>query len=270
MAQEKEERHGAAAKKTSEAADDSIRRSTGTQSRYREPASGGPDTSIPGRRRGRYLIGTRTAPGGRPFAHPQFSMDSVVEYLTHQENVEVLKRIKLGGTQPFMTDGRSVSEVVVAKIDEGKAQRLRAAAPPHLIIERDSLLACADYLSLPARIAPIGTLLPLRSIATEVSIRVTGERDQPLARATVVIDGDGLPAQALTDETGNAPLAFFAATVEAIQTLYIRAAANHWDRLIYAPRLGSATNTVKLRPLSESYPNFPTARLPGWGQRLLV
>ena len=72
MAQEKEERHGAAAKKTSEAADDSIRRSTGTQSRYREPASGGPDTSIPGRRRGRYLIGTRTAPGGRPFAHPQF------------------------------------------------------------------------------------------------------------------------------------------------------------------------------------------------------
>ena len=168
-----------------------------------------------------------------------------------------------------MTDGRSVSEVVVAKIDEGKAQRLRAAAPPHLIIERDSLLACADYLSLPARIAPIGTLLPLRSIATEVSIRVTGERDQPLARATVVIDGDGLPAQALTDETGTARLTFFGGTVEAIQTLYIRAAANHWDRLIYAPRLGSATNTVKLRPLSESYPNFPSARLPGWGQRLM-
>src|SRR5256885_6046004 len=70
-----------------------------------------------------------SAPGGPPFAYPQFSMDGVVDYLSHQENVEVLKRIKLGGTQPFMTDGRSVSEVVVAKIDEGKAQRLRAAAP---------------------------------------------------------------------------------------------------------------------------------------------
>src|SRR5256886_3110381 len=120
-----------------------------------------------------------------------------------------------------------------------------------------------------SRTAPIGTLLPLRSIATEVSIRVIGERDQPLVRATVVIDGDGLPAQALTDETGTARLTFFGGTVEAIQTLYIRAAANHWDRLIYAPRLGSATNTVKLRPLSESYPNFPSARLPGWGQRLM-
>src|SRR6266480_575639 len=269
MAQEKEERPGAAIKKTSEAGDDTMRRTTGTQSRSREPGGGPPDASVPGRRPERFVIGTRTVPGGRPFAHPQFSMDDVVEYLGHQENVEVLKRIKLGGTQPFMTDGRSVGEVVVAKIDEGKAQRLRATAPPHLIIERDSLLACADYLSLPARIAPIGTLLPLRCIATEVSIRVIGERDQPLARATVVIEGSGLPAQALTDETGTARLTFFGGTVEAIQTLFIRSAVNHWDRLIFAPRLGSATNTVKLRPLSESYPNFPSARLPGWGQRLM-
>jgi len=269
MAQEKEERHGAAVKKTSEAADDSIRRSTGTQSRYREPVSGGPDTAIPGRRRERYLIGTRTAAGGRPFAHPQFSMDSVVEYLSHQENAEVLKRIKVGGTQPFMADGGSASEVVVAKIDEGNAQRLRAAAPPHLIIERDSLLACSDYLSLPARIVPIGTVLPLRSIAAEVSVRVIGERDQPLPRATVVIDAGGLPAQALTDETGTARLTFFGGTVEAVQTLFIRAAANHWDRLISAPRLSSGTNTVKLRPLSETYPGFPGARLLGWGQRLM-
>jgi hypothetical protein len=147
-------------------------------------------------------------------------MDNVVEYLSHQENVEVLKRIKLGGTQPF--SGRSVSEVVVAKIDEVKAQRLRSVAPAHLLIERDSLLACADYLSVPARGAPIGTLLPLRSVATDVSIRVIGERDQPLARATVVIEGGGLPAQALTDETGTARITFFGGTVEAIQTLFIR------------------------------------------------
>src|SRR5207248_10936812 len=168
MAQEREERPGAAIKKTSEAGDDSMRKTTGTQSRSREPGGSALDASLPGRRPERYLIGTRTAPGGRPFAHPQFSMDSVVDYLTHQENVEVLKRIKLGGTQPFMADGGSASEVVVAKIDEDQAQRLGAAAPPHLIIERDSLLACSDYLSLPARIVPIGTLLPLRVVPGEV------------------------------------------------------------------------------------------------------
>jgi len=44
----------------------------------------------------------------------------------------------------------------VAKIDEVKAQRLRALAPPNLIIERDSFLACADYQSGTRRVPPIG------------------------------------------------------------------------------------------------------------------
>src|SRR6267378_4095228 len=269
MAQERDERPGAAIRKTSEAGDDSMRRPTATPSRSvpRESGNGGLAASPPGRRRERYVIGTRIAHGGQPFAYPPYSMDNVVEYLSHQENVEVLKRIKLGGTQPF--SGRSVSEVVVAKIDEVKAQRLRSLAPPHLIIERDSLLACADYQSVPARVAPIGTLLPLRSVATDISIRVIGDRDQPLARATVVIDGGELPAQALTDETGTARVTFFGGSTEAIRALFIRAATNHWDRVIPAPRLGSGINTVKLRPLSELYPNFPTARLLGWGQRLM-
>jgi subtilisin family serine protease len=196
-------------------------------------------------------------------------MDDVVQYLGHQENVEVVKRIKLGGTQPFTAEGSSVNEVIVAKIDEGKAQRLRSVAPPYLIIERDALLACADYLSVPTRVMPIGTLLPLRSIATDVVIRVVGERDQPLARATVVIDGGELPAQALTDETGTARITFFGGSTEGVRTLFIRSASNHWDRVIFAPRLSSGINTVRLRPLSELYPNFPSARLLGWGQRLM-
>jgi subtilisin family serine protease len=272
MAQEKDERPGAAVKKTSETGDDSMRRAPGAQNRSpgREPANGGDNAvaaSPPGRRRERYIIGLRTASGGQAIA--QHSMDEVVQYLNRQENVEVVKRVKLGGTQPFTSNGHSVNEVVVAKIDEAKAQRLRALAPPHLIIERDSLLACADYQSVPARVPPIGTLLPLRSVATDISIRVIGERDQPLARATVVIDGGELPAQALTDETGTARITFFGSSTEAIRALFIRSAANHWDRLIPAPRLGSGINTVKLRPLSEFYPHFPSARLLGWGQRLM-
>src|SRR3984893_17579020 len=274
MAQEKDERPGAAVKKTGEAGDDSMRRATGTQSRStaREPANGtdgGLAASSPGRRRDRDIIGTRTAPGGQAITQLQHSMDDVVQYLSRQENVEVVKRIKLGGTQPFTSNGHSVNEVVVAKIDEVKAQRLRALAPPHLIIERDSLLACADYQSAPARVPPIGTMLPLRSVATEISIRVIGERDQPLARATVVIDGGERPAQALTDETRKARIPFFGSSTEAIRALFIRAAANHWDRLIPAPRLSSGINTVKLRPLCEFYPHFPTARLLGGGQRLM-
>ena len=275
MAQEKEERPSVAAKKTSEVGDDAARRTPGVQNRSvpRESGNGGDGgglvASPPGRRRERYIIGTRTAPSGQSMAQPQHSMDDVVQYLTRQENVEVVKRIKLGGTQPFTANGRSVSEVVVAKIDESRAQRLRAVAPPDLIIERDSLLACADYLSAPAHVPPIGTLLPLRSVATDISIRVIGERDQPLARATVVIDAGEIPAQALTDETGTARVTFFGGSTEAVRALFVRSASNHWDRLIPTPRLSPGINTVKLRPLSEVYSNFPTARLLGWGQRLM-
>jgi subtilisin len=276
MAQDKEERPAAAAvRKTGEAGDDSARRPASTQSRTpRESGNGGNNglSATPAaRRRERYIIGTRTS-GAQPFgpARQQHSMNDVVEYLNQQEHVEVIKRINLGGTQPFTAQGSNVNEVVVAKIDPEKAQRLAAIAPPDLIIERDSSLACADYLSIPARVAPpIGTLLPLRSIATEVVIRVVGERDQPLARATVVIGGQGLPAQALTDETGIAHIVFFGDSIEAIHTLFVRPVSNHWDRVIRAPRLESGVNTIRLRPLSDSYPNFPNERLLGWGQRLL-
>src|ERR1700722_16034887 len=274
MAQEKEERPSAATtRKTSESGDDSMRKATGPQRSVPRESGNGGDGELaaapPGRRRERFLIGTRSARAGQARATDQHTMDYGVQYLGHQENVEVVKRIKLGGTQPFTAEGSSVNEVIVAKIDEGKAQRLRSVAPPYLIIERDALLACADYLSVPAQVMPIGTLLPLRSIATDVAIRVIGERDQPLARATVVIDGGELPAQALTDETGTARVTFFGGSTEAVRALFVRSAANHWNRLIPTPRLSPGINTVKLRPLSEVYPNFPTARLLGWGQRLM-
>jgi subtilisin len=278
MAPEKDERTpGGAGRKAGEAGEDSARRTAGqtpgqTRSGLRESSNGGDGglaASHPGSRRGRYLIGLRAARAAPPLTYPTPSMDDVVGYLSRQEGVEILKRIKLGGSQPFTTDGRSAGEVVVAKIDEVRAQRLKTLAPPHLIIEPDSWLDGADYLSLPVRVAPLGTLLPLRAVATEVTVRVVGERDQPLARAMVVIDAGGLPSQALTDDSGMARITFFGGSAEAIRTLFIRPAANHWDRLIAMPRLGAGTNTVRLRPLSEFYPNFPGERLLGWGQRLM-
>jgi subtilisin family serine protease len=268
MAQEKDGRGAAVLRKTDEAADESLRRAAHGRSAPRDAANGTPQPPPSSRRSERYVIGARTviSPG---YVQPQRSMDDVVAYLDRQENVEVVKRIKLGGTRPFTLDGRSVGEVAVATMDEGKAQRLRAGAPPDLIIERDSVLSCADYLPISARAAQIGMLLPLRSVATDVTIRVVGERDQPLAGATVVIEGGGLPAQALTDETGSARMTYFGGSLDEIQTLFIRAAANHWDRVLPAPRLSSGINTVKLRPLSEFYPSFPATRMLGWGQHLM-
>jgi subtilisin family serine protease len=272
MAQEKDERPSGAVKKTSDTGDDAMtKRAAGMQGRpvAREASNGGLIASPPGSRRDRYIIGVRTTPDGQPVALTQHSMNDVVEYLNQQENVEVVKRIKLRGAQPFTAKGGSVGEVVVAKIDRAKAHRLQEVAPPNIIIEPDSLLTCADYVSTIVRLPPLGTLVPLRPAVTDLEIRVLGERDQPLAKATVLVFGRGLPAQALTDETGTARVTFFGDSAESIQTLFVRAPSNHWDRLIDAPRLHSGANTVKLRPLSEVYANFPNERLHGWDQRLM-
>lgn len=278
MAQEKDERAGA--RKSGDAGEETARRTAAPgRAGAREHGGETPGTDSRdsaqgrGRRHERFLIGPRLGRGGQPFGYPQHSMDEVAEYLSHQEDVEVVRRLKLGGPLPFSSQGRSANEVLVAKIEEGKAQRLRAAAPASLIIERDSLLTRAHSQSLTVCAAPVGALLPLRPTASEVTIRVVGERDQPLRGATVVIDVGGLPAglpaQALTDESGTARLDFFGGSVDSIQAVFIRPAADHWDRLISAPRLGPGVNTIRLRALGEFYPNFPGQRLLGWGQRLM-
>jgi subtilisin family serine protease len=276
MAQDKEERPSTANRKTAETSDDMAsakKPATATvrpiQREVESVADNVIAVSMPGRRREQYVIGWRAAASAPPPAYAPHSMDEVVDYLNRQEGVEVIKRVKLGGARPFAAKSDSVDEVVVTRIDESRAQRLREAAPAHLIIERDARLQCADYLAVPSRSTPIGMLLPLQPLATEVSIRVIGENDQPLIRAAVVIDAGGLPAQGLTDESGLARITFFGGSLESIQTLFIRAGANHWDRLIETPRLSPGTNTVKLRSLAEVYPHFPAHKLQGWGQRLL-
>jgi subtilisin len=285
MAQEKDERASASAKKAGETGDDTAKRILGAAGRpmqresQRESGNGGNGNgngnggtapTAPATRRERYLIGARALVGAQAFGNSRQSMDGVVDYLSRQEHIEIIKRIKLGGVQPFAADGGSVNEVVVARIEDSRAERLRAATPAELIIERDAFLNCADSLSIPVHSAALGAMLPLGSVATDLAIRVVGERDQPLAKTTVLIYGLGLPVQALTDETGTARITYFGGPVESVQALCIKPAAGFWDRFVAAPRLNSSgVSTVRLRPLAELLPNFPGEPLVGWGQRLM-
>jgi subtilisin len=265
MAQDKEERSGAGGRRGVE---DEARRVAPAAGRAaaRDVGNGGDAalaSSPPARRRGRYVIGVRAAAG--PAAPGQSSLDALAEYLGRQDNVQVVRRVKLGGA-PALAGARVAGELLVARMSEDKAQHLRASAPG-LLIEPDVELRCAECMPQP--LAALGTLLPLRGRVTELTLRVLGEGDQPLAGASVVIDGAGLPAQALSDESGTARLNFFGGAVDAVRLLLVRAPANHWDRCIAAPRLGTGVNTVRLRPLAELYPHFPAERLTGWGQRLM-
>src|SRR5258708_12662350 len=92
----------------------------------------------------------------------------------------------------------------------------------------------------------------------EISVRVIGEREQPIARASIVVYGAGLPAQAVTDESGMARLSLSGGPVESARAVYVKPAANFWERFIRAPDLnGSSVNTIRLKPLTQPFPNSP-------------
>jgi subtilisin len=267
---EKEERAtttSGAARRVAEAED---RKAAAERTAKHAAAPGIPAERLQGQRRQQYLIALRS-PAPVFAGSPPQSVDAVVEYLGRQEDVELVARVKPASAQPFAPDGSFGQEIVVVRMPAAKAESLRATAQPHIIVEHDGALNLADGVSLPMRaLSGAGALLPLAPNTAELVLRITGERDQPLAHAGVVAYGPGFPVQAVTDQSGTARLSLFGGGPDQVQAIYVKPRANHWERLIVAPELSeSETTTLKLRPLSETFPNFANERLTPWGQRLL-
>jgi subtilisin len=221
-------------------------------------------------RREQYLIAVRSIGSAiTPFQAPQ-SVDAIVDYLKRQEGVEIVARIKPTAAQPFAPNGAFAQEVVVTRIAEGQAESLRAGAQPHIIVERDGLLSMAGGAAIPMRTGVDAQILPLSPVATELSLKIVNERDEPLSRAAVVVYGSGFPVQAVTDEQGGARLILFSGGPASVKAIYVKPAANYWERFIVAPELDdSAPTTIKLRPLVETFPTFPNERAVRWDQRVL-
>src|SRR5207302_5368900 len=153
--------------------------------------------SSPGQatRRQPYLIALRQPNPLFAAAAPQ-SIEAIVDYLGRQEDVEIVARQKPTESQPFSPDGAFAQEIVVARMAEGKAESLLAASQPHIVIERDALLRPAAGLPLPMHAAAANAVLS--PVVGELALRIVGDRDQPLAKATVVVFGAGFPVQAVT------------------------------------------------------------------------
>jgi subtilisin len=216
-------------------------------------------------RRQQYLIALRRLDPG---FQPQ-SIDAVVDYLGRQDDVEIIARQKPAGAQPFAPDGSFAQEIVVARATEPRAENLRLGAQPYCIVERDAPLSPTDGTPVPSRAHPC-SLLPLAPRTGEIALRIMGERDQPVARAAVVVYGPGFPIQAVTDEAGNARFSLFGGGPEQVRAIYIKPQANHWERFVVNPELNeSGATTIGLRSLSETFPRFPQERLVQWGQRLM-
>ena len=229
------------------------------------------------RRKQRYLIGFRALPGMIPS-----QTDPFLERLSQTEGVEIVRRLRARRFQPLAgshtlpnsqpaPDGGAHHEILVARMDEQRGEALRQNAPPHMIVELDAPLGYS-HMTVPELMSwqLAARAMPFPRARREIRVRVLGEADRPLANSVVNLYGPGFPAQAITDSSGQASLQLDAADGTATRAIYVRPAADHWERYIENPLLESGqVNVIRLSSLDRGAGKYPGERPYGWGQHIM-
>jgi subtilisin len=225
------------------------------------------------RRKQRYLIGFRSLPGIMPLPSDPF-----FERLAQMDNVEIIRRLPGNGAQATSLTSNAaaaptpmLTETVVVRMDEQHGEALRQNAPPHIIVERDAPLGYSDMLvPEPLSWQHAVQAMPYPRPRRELRFRILGEGDRPLANAVINMYGPGFPAQAVTDSSGQASLQTNAVDGAGIHAIYVRPAADYWERYIRNPSLESGqANIIRLSPLARTSRSFPGERPYSWGQRIM-
>jgi subtilisin len=224
------------------------------------------------RRKQRYLIGFRSLPGIM-----SLPSDPFFERLSQMDNVEIIRRLPgiAAQTSPLTSNATAPtaisSETLVVRMDEQRGEALRQNAPPHVIVERDAPLGYSDML-VPELLSWQNAVqaMPFPRPRRELRFRILGDGEHPLANAVINMYGPGFPAQAVTDSSGQASLQTNAVDGSGIRAIYVRPAADHWERYIRNPSLESGqVNVIRLSPLARASRSFPGERPYGWGQRIM-
>jgi subtilisin family serine protease len=231
------------------------------------------------RRKQRYLIGFRSLP-----ANYSVPGDPFIERLAQTEGVEIIRRLPSRNAQnpAVSTAGAAPAalsalptvtspEIVVARMDEQRGEALRLNAPPHVIIEVDAPLGYSD-MAVPEPLSWQHAVqaMPFPRPRRDLRFRILGDGDRPLANAVVNLYGPGFPSQAVTDSSGHASLQSHAFDGAGIHAVYVRPAADHWERYIRNPSLEPGqVNIIRLSPLDRSSRTFAGERPYSWGQRVM-
>lgn len=213
-------------------------------------------------RRERYLVAARPLPGIQPMA-----VDVIAGALTNMPDVRIVKRVQSRGFGALSVGGAAgaTPEIIVAEMESARGLALRASAPPNVIVEHDALLRHADDVSMSFN----NTMTMLPGVGIDVKLRVVGTSGRTLPKATVYVYGLGFPGQGVTNDNGEVTVTLFGGPIETVQAIYVKPAADYWDRMIQRPALSDGVNTLQLRPFGDTFQGFPQSGMLGWGQRLM-
>src|SRR5262249_55741178 len=136
------------------------------------------------------------------------------------------------------------------------------------IVERDQPLNLLQpdhvQLGIPIHSTPVGA--PVLAAA----IVVVGPDSTPVPDAEVYLFGSLLPAHGVSNQNGQATLSLFGETTDSIRGLYVKPRSDYWSFYQERPAIDPGqANIVVLRPLAETFTDFPRQQVMGWGQRAM-
>jgi subtilisin family serine protease len=106
--------------------------------------------------------------------------------------------------------------------------------------------------------------------AVTAQFLVLGKDDKPLEGAEIYVYGSLMPAVGVTNSSGQATLSVLGDTPQSIRAIHVKAKSDHWSFYQSEPVIDtSQPNIVSLKPLSDSFPDFPGRQVLGWGERIM-
>ncbi|NRO95086.1 S8 family serine peptidase [Paraburkholderia sp. NMBU_R16] len=236
------------------------------------PAAAAGNAAVPvagGKRQ--YLIAPRRGVLARQAAVTPMSAGDMSNAIDRLPGVEVV-RVLAGHKNARMMSARpdEATDTYVVKVDPTHAQILQATAPPEMIVEEDHSLGYGRKPDADAG-AQLNPQSAFSSAALrQVTIRVLGTDDAPVANAVVEVAADGFPAKGTTNAHGEVTLTLVQMSNGPVQSLSVRPAHTYWNSYLVGPSLASdQANIVKLTPLWLPNRNVPPFAPLGWGQRIM-
>lgn len=240
-------------------------KSAKTETGVRASIQGG--VRVQGQMRKQYLVAHRRAAGVNAFAVSPLGLNVVEQALRSHPDIEVVDTLGPKAGVAAQADGMpGAPHVIVARMDQAKAQMLHQQGQGQLIVEEDRALKLLDAPYMPPMVTP--ALSGASSLA--VPFVVIGPDEMPVEGAEIYLYGSLLPAMAVTNSQGQANLMLWGDTPQSIRALYVKPTGDFWSFYQNQPVVGTAApNVVVLKPLSETYPNFPQQQIVGWGQKAM-
>lgn len=193
-----------------------------------------------------------------------FSSEELYRRFEQDPRVKVRRRLRSPARTGLLNADGGTAEVLVVDMDYEYAYTLSRQLP-QVIIERDRLLTYAT-VTLPETQPITPPALPL-GVESTFTFVVQDADGKALPDVSVFVTGTAWPAQAVTDESGRATVTLIGETPESIRSLLVKPPFDYWSLYLERPALSTdRDNVVRLKKLSDTFPDFPDRQVRGWGQ----